>query len=169
MICSMMLFAAFADTPPPNVKTLRKEVLLAIEKPKLTDSLYHKLEQVSPKPPIIIGYVAMLEALKAKHAWNPYSKFNYLGKSKKTFQKAVLADPDNMEIRFMRFSVEHFLPSYLGYSKNLKSDKAVIIEQLKKPSKDKEYEKSVVKFLIESKRCTAAENQELRTKMKSLS
>lgn len=164
-----MLLSSFADTNSLNVKTLRKEVLLAIEEPKLTDSLYNKLEQISPKPPIIIGYVAMLEALKAKHAWNPYSKFNYLGKSKRTFQKAVSADPANMEIRFMRFSVEHFLPSYLGYSKNLRRDKEVIIQQLKKPSKDKEYEKSVVKFLIESKRCTAAQNQQLKSKMKSLS
>lgn len=169
ILCSVMLFTYHPDTTPLNIKVLRQEVLAAIEKPKLTDSLYTKLEQVSPKPPIVLGYVAMLEALKAKHAWNPYNKFSYLGKSKKTFQKAVQADPHNMEIRFMRFSVEHFLPSYLGYSKNLQQDKLVILEQLKKPSEDKEYAKSVVKFLLESKRCTPAEIKELKSKMKSLS
>ncbi|MBE7177419.1 MAG: hypothetical protein INR69_13500 [Mucilaginibacter polytrichastri] len=157
------------DDTVPDVKELRKEVIVAIEKSSVTDSLYKTLKPVNPKPPIIVGYVAMLEALKAKHAWNPYSKFSYLGKSRKTFEEAVSADPENLEIRFMRFSVQHFLPSYLGYSKNLEEDRKQIIRLLEKQNKnDRAYTKTVVRFLLDSKRCTTSEEAFLHKELKNL-
>jgi len=154
----------------PDVKELRKEVVVAIEKSSVTDSLYNSLKPLSPKPPIIKGYMAMLEALKAKHAWNPYSKFSYLGKSRRTFEEAVSADPANLEIRFMRFSVQHFLPAYLGYSRNLQEDRKQIVKLVSagKKEDDRAYSRTVIKFLLESKRCTPAEQSLLRDKLKNL-
>ena len=58
----------------PNLKVLRKQMVIAIDKSKITDSLYNSLDHVKEKSGIVNGFIGALLALKAKHAWNPYSK-----------------------------------------------------------------------------------------------
>jgi tetratricopeptide (TPR) repeat protein len=76
--------------------------------------------------PLLLGYRGGAEALLAKHAWNPYAKLDYLDKSMKTLQRAIDLDPQNTEIRFIRFSIQFYVPRFLGLSKNLKEDAHVI-------------------------------------------
>ncbi|RYZ97610.1 MAG: hypothetical protein EOP47_21260 [Sphingobacteriaceae bacterium] len=151
----------------PLVETkaqVRLQLTAALESSKTTDSLYNSLDAVKNKTGLTTGYMAALQALKAVHAWNPYSKVKHLNRSEETFKRAVAADPHNLEIRFMRFSVEHHVPGFLGYNKNLESDRKEIIHQLKQKnytSADQDLVNTVVQFLIDSKRCTPAENEYL--------
>ena len=84
---------------------------------------------------------------------------------------AATADPHNIEIRFLRFSIEHNVPGFLGYNKNLATDRQEMINQLN----DKNYGTAnrpltiqIIKFLINSKRCTPAENETLHQQLASL-
>ena len=109
---------------------------------------------------MILGYTAATEALMAKVTWNPYSKFSYLFKSKETFKKAIDKNSSNVEIRFLRFAVEHHLPKYLGLSKNMQSDKEVIMKEMDSNSvmqMNDEMLKYTMRFLIESNQCTDEE------------
>jgi hypothetical protein len=155
----------------PNLKVLRKQMVIAIDKSKITDSLYSSLDHIKEKSGIVNGFIGALLALKAKHAWNPYSKIKYLNRSEKVFKQAVTADPHNIEIRFMRFSIEHNVPSILGFNKDLATDSEDIIAQLDKKnygSADKELTIAIIKFLIHSKRCTPAQNQVLNKHLTEL-
>lgn len=143
-----------------DVMALRKDMLRAIKSPKVTDSLYNVLQTVNKKPPLVLGYFGGLEALKAKDSWNPYKKIKLLIASHKTMEQAVNASPNDMEIKFLRFSIEFYLPGFLGLSKDMVSDKNMIIHQLKLKnygSADKDYVKNIIKFMIDSKQCTAQE------------
>jgi hypothetical protein len=154
-----------------NLKVLRKQMVIAIEKSNTTDSLYNSLNGIKEKTGIVNGFIGALFALKAKHAWNPYSKIKYINRSEKIFQQAIAADPHNIEIRFMRFSVEHNVPSILGFNKDLAADSEDIIAQLAKKnygSADKELTIAIIKFLIHSKRCTPAQNQLLNKHLAEL-
>jgi hypothetical protein len=160
---------AFADVPEP--KTIRKQLLVALERRTLTDSLYKSLSDAPNKSALLTCYLGVVEALKAKHAWNPYYKVKYLNDSQKTLQQAVNADPDNMEIRFMRFSIEHNVPGFLGYNKHLVADRETMIKQLTRKhyaTADHEVVTTIVKFLIDSKRCTPAENEFLHKQLAAL-
>jgi len=160
---------AKADLPVPKV--LRKQLLEALEKRSLTDSLYKILIAAPNKSPINTCYLGVVEALKAKHAWNPYYKVKYLNDAEKTLQVAVNHEPDNIEIRFMRFSIEHNVPGFLGYTKHLVADREEMIKQLERKhytTADHEVVITIIKFLLESKRCTPQENEKLHKQLAAL-
>ena len=143
---------------------MRQQLMQALNSSKLTDSLYNKLSQSPDKSPVTIGYLGALQALKARYAWDPYSKLKYLNACEKTFAKAVTADPHNIEIRFLRFSVEHNVPRWLGYTKHLTADREEMITLIKNEPdhpNDKAFIITVIQFLLNSKRCTPAENSYL--------
>ncbi|TDG34840.1 hypothetical protein EZJ43_16465 [Pedobacter changchengzhani] len=151
---------AFAQLSNNQIATLKVNMVKAVEDSKLTDSLFLELSKLNHKSPLILGYIGTLEALKAKHAWNPYNKIKYVSRSLVTLQKAINLDGENMEIRFMRFSIEHFTPSFLGFSKDLDVDRKEIIKHYQNKnfgSANEELIKNIAKFMVDSNRCTAEE------------
>jgi hypothetical protein len=155
----------------PNLKIIRKQLREAINDSKTTDSLYKSLSGIKNRPAIIDGFIAGLQALKAKHAWNPYSKIKYIKNCEKTFEKAIAADPQNIEIRFMRFSVEDSVPGFLGYKKNLAPDSEAIINQLNKRNygtADRVLTIEIIKYLANSRRCTPVQVEELNKLLATL-
>lgn len=159
------------DATEPNLHTIRKLLITALNSSKTTDSLYTNLGNIKNRSSLINGYMGTLQALKAKHTWNPYYKIKYLNGAEKTFKSAVTGDPTNIEIRFMRFSVEHNVPGFLGYTKNLVADRTEIIKQIERKhysSADAALVKTIITFLIDSKRCTPAEHNILTQHLASL-
>lgn len=143
-----------------DIQKIKSAMILAVKSPRVTDSLYSELLTRKPVTPLIMAYTGTLEALKAKHNWNPYQKIKYVAQSQKTLQKAIKADPNNLEIRFMRFSIQHYTPEFLGYSKELGQDRKMIIKQFSEKNYgqvDSELQKNIAKFMISSKRCTPEE------------
>lgn len=164
-------FIRHNDNAEPSLNAIRKLLVNAIESKQTTDSLYASLNAVKDRSALINGYIGTLEALKAKHTWNPYFKMKYLNDSEKTFKAAVSRDPHNIEIRFMRFSVEHNVPAFLGYNKNMYADRQEIIKQLDKKyysSADRLLVKTIITFLINSKTCTPAESNNLKQHLADL-
>lgn len=151
----------FAEVKPADdIPAIKKAMVLAVEDARITDSLYLELSSKKAPSPLIIAYTGTLEALKAKHSWNPYQKVSYVARSQKTLQKAVNADPANLEIRFMRFSVQHFTPAFLGYSKELNEDRRMIIKKYSQKTfgkADQVLIKNIAGFMISSNRCTSEE------------
>lgn len=145
-----------------NMDNLRREYVEALESDKKTDVLLKKLSQPQIKDPLLIAYRGGAEALKAKHAFNPYTKMNFLKKSQKSLEQAVAMSPEVIEIRFLRFSIQHYLPGFLRQSKELDEDRLVIVKHIADPGLDKVMQQSIGKFLIESGRCTTAEVQKIR-------
>ena len=159
------------DATEPNLHTIRKLLITALNSSKTTDSLYKNLDGLKNRSSLINGYMGTLQALKAKHTWNPYFKIKYLNDAEKTFKGAVAGDPSNIEIRFMRFSVEHNVPGFLGYTKNLVADRTEIVKQIDRKhyaSADAALVKTIITFLIDSKRCTPAEHSILTKHLASL-
>jgi hypothetical protein len=179
--CLLMLFVPLAycgttlnkldEIYEPNLHVIRKLLITALNSKKTTDSLYNNLNAVKNKSALINGYMGTLQALKAKHAWNPYFKIKHLNDCQKTFTDAVQRDPHNIEIRFMRFSIEHNVPGFLGFNKNLTADREEIIKQVDNKhyaQADKALVKTIITFLLNSQRCTPAENTDLKKHLAAL-
>ncbi len=164
------LISVYAQTAV-NKKTLRHQVVQALTSSKTTDSLYNSLKAAHSRSPLITGYMGTLLALKAKHHWNPYYKLKYVSDAEKTFAKAIAADPHNMEIRFLRFSVDHKLPRLLGYNKNMEADKTEIMAQLTEknyPPEDKDLVITIINFLLETDMHTPSEHTYLTKQLAAL-
>lgn len=167
----LILFSSnfcFAQLSKSELIQFKQQMIKAIESDKLTDSLSDVVKKLPNKNALMIGYEGTLEALKAKHAWNPYHKIKYVSRSIKTMQLAINKDPENLEIRFMRFSIQHFTPGFLGFSKNLNEDRREIVKHYQNHTfadADEALVKNIAKFMIESKRCSASEIEILKKKL----
>jgi hypothetical protein len=71
----------------------------------------------------------------AKHVINPFSKMSYFKKGKKYLESAVANAPNNLEVRFMRYTCQKEMPDFLGYNTNIAEDRK-FIEENYKSSKD---------------------------------
>lgn len=144
----------------PEIGEIRKDLYASVESSLKTEALLKKLQSMQQKDAVITGYIGTLQALRAKHAWNPYYKVSYLDQASKTLDKAVKLDPRNIEIRFLRYTVEYFVPPFLGYSKHVAEDRKILIQEISNKnfnSADIEVIKNVVNFLIEKAECSDAE------------
>ncbi len=158
MICAMNAYSE--NYTNEEIKEIKQAMIRAVESPATTDSLYMALTSKKSPNALVIAYIGTLEALKAKHSWNPYNKLKFVGQSQKTLQNAVEKEPHNIEIRFMRFSIQHFTPAFLGFSKELDLDRKEIVKLLKKKSfglADATLISNIAKFMIDSKRCSPAD------------
>lgn len=151
-----------------DIDKIRLDYIAAVNDSKKADILYNQLKAIAKPDALVLAYLGSAQALRAKHAFNPINKLAYLKQGSKTLESAVNAAPDNVEVRFLRFSLEHYIPSFLGYNKNLIADKKKILEILQLESKtdgkvvSAQIKKNIIKFLLESKRCSAAETTILK-------
>ncbi len=115
-------------------------------------------------PALILAYIAGIEALNSKHSFWITTKYKYLVKSMELFNKAVEKDPDDLEIRFMRFSILHYVPGIVGYSNERESDLNTIYNLLikrKQTSVPNDIQLGMVQFLIDSDRLDEKQTSEL--------
>jgi hypothetical protein len=115
-------------------------------------------------PAVITAYRAAIQSVKSKHAFWPVTKLEYFNESMELFEKAVKSDPNNLEIRFLRFTILHYVPSFLGHGSERNADMLVILKKLG----EKDYsmikagiQKGITEFLIRSGRLTAKQEKYL--------
>ncbi len=80
--------------------------------------------------PLKLAYYAASEMASAQYKFSPIAKLNTFNSGKKKLEQAAVADPDNIEIRYIRYAIQSNAPAFLGYSKNVKSDREFILKNL---------------------------------------
>lgn len=160
-------------TSNPSTETINKirklfyEAVESEEKLEELEKFFNKnfTERALIYHPILLAYTGAIDALKAKHAFNPFTKFSKVVSSLNILERAVSREPNNLEIRFIRFSILHNLPGFLGYSKERNDDICVIVDQLEKKDYilyDPKLQKNVIEFMLDSKRLNASQTVQLK-------
>lgn len=144
-----------------NIELARKEFKKAAFNDKVTNEVYQVLVSSKTQDPLTQAYVAYFTALKARHVTSPYEKITYVRSFDQAIKKAVALAPDNFEIRFLRFSIQDKLPTYLGYSKELAVDKKIIMQKIQSNSVDvpANFKKDMKAVLLNSKTLSIAEKK----------
>ncbi|MFD2603492.1 hypothetical protein [Flavobacterium suzhouense] len=78
------------------------------------------------REPIRIAYLGAFQTIWAKHTLNPFEKLKTFKEGKANIEESVAQSPSDMEIRFIRLSVQLNAPKFLGYSNNIEEDKKII-------------------------------------------
>lgn len=149
----------FDESEISILTNLRLKYYQAVEDEDYLDELESFVKNEIPKREKFkvysIAYSGGIAAVKSKHAFWPMKKLNYLKESLRFLNQAIEMDPDNLEIRFMRFSILHYVPSFLGYNSEKENDAAVIVKLLMRKDYsilDSEIQKGIAEFMINSKR-----------------
>lgn len=104
----------------------------------------------------IKGYHAASYMLQANHHFNPGTKLSYFNKGKEKLDQAIQSEPQNTELRFVRFCIQTNAPFFLGYNKHIEQDKAIIIQAYPLLS-DIDLKKRIKDFMLQTTYCTNSE------------
>lgn len=114
-----------------NLNKLRELCDIAKKDYSTCEKLYNQLKNYTATDKTIDGYKALISFLMANHVFNPFYKMHYFNEGKKILNTAILQDPQNVELRFLRYVIQSELPEVLGYTKNIYEDKEFIIHSIK--------------------------------------
>lgn len=110
--------------------------------------------------PLYLGYSGCATMMMAKHVFSPLSKMSYFKKGKLMLEDAIKADEKSFELRFLRFTAQTNMPSFLGYHDNIEKDKKFILNSFSEIN-NASLETYVLPTLKKSKDLTAAEKEKL--------
>lgn len=79
-----------------------------------------------------LGYAGGLQMIGAKYSGNPFTKLSDFKKGKKKVEEAIKTEPENIELHYLRLVIQKFAPRFLGYHKQIDSDRAFLRENLHK-------------------------------------
>jgi hypothetical protein len=135
-------------------------------------SLYEKasLEEASCKEVIRLTEKSTPEkgaaqTMSAQYAGNPYTKLQLFNSGKSKIEHAANLQPKNVEIAYLRFTVQCGAPAFLNYSSAMTNDKTVILDNLEnvfRVQKDFDLFYRIVRFLEKNKNVTPTEKQRLQ-------
>lgn len=114
----------------------------------------------SSSDPIITGYKAAANILEAKVTTEKNKRKTFIKSGATSLENVIKANPNNVELRLIRMSVQENIPKIVGYNKNLKEDKIFILNNY--PKQNSALKTYVRKFAMQSKTMTAAEKNSLK-------
>jgi len=88
------------------------------------------MEEHKDENPTAMGYYALATMLQAKRFSNPFTKLSYFNKGKKILEATIAANPENAELRFLRFAVQSEVPAILLYFSEIEEDQEVLDNHL---------------------------------------
>lgn len=106
--------------------------------------------------PLLVCYKGAAEMFQAKYLFNPISKLNRFQKGKALIEAAIKRDPGHVEMRFLRFSIQSNLPSFLGYNDWIAIDKRMLLDNVNE-LENSLFRENVIRYLASSKYCTKEE------------
>jgi hypothetical protein len=107
---------------------------------------------------LMLAYNGAATCIMAEHRSNPYTKLNLLYKGLERMNSQVAQVPSDIEIRFLRFSVEEHIPSAVPFTSHIKEDRAFLLKYLdnKHP-----FYNSMKAYLKNSKSLSESDKQKL--------
>ncbi len=127
--------------------------------------LSNDFEKSPPIDAILKAYYGASSAAAPACLTNPAKKISYFRRGKQLLADAARLQPDNFEIRFLRFATQSKTPSFLGYDQNIEEDKRFLLANLEKGRKTISNNRIFAKisdFLATSDRLTKSEQAIVR-------
>ncbi|MCB0824227.1 MAG: hypothetical protein KDC09_16135 [Bacteroidales bacterium] len=78
---------------------------------------------------VLLAYKGAAQTTLANCKKTPFSKLSVFNEGKDDLEKAIQEDPDNVEIRFLRYTIQTNIPGFLNYN-NKEEDRKFILDRL---------------------------------------
>lgn len=110
-----------------NIRTHLPE---AFENDAACSALLKEANGVLSTEPLLNGYIGGLYIARSRHA-PLLDKRNALKKGTEMLEKAIRDKPNNIELLFLRLSIQLNLPGFLGYDDDIEKDKSFVLKNYK--------------------------------------
>jgi len=97
----------------------------------------------------IQGYRACSKMMIAKYFMNPLTKLTEFKQGKLQLERCIQKDPNNIELIYIRYSIQTHVPSFLGYTSDLDQDKQKL-KQASTTISDLELKKNILAYLAQN-------------------
>lgn len=128
---------------------LRAQYPLAQESEELTSQLDDKLAQTSGADPVMMAYKGAVKTLMADFAKKVKEKKVYFKEGVELIETALKTEPNNIEIRYLRLTIQEHAPKFLKYHDNISEDKRIILNNYPSIS-SKELKAVIQEFILKS-------------------
>ncbi|MBE8714901.1 hypothetical protein [Sphingobacterium hungaricum] len=114
-----------------DLKAIRQDFNQGHKNENLCKKHLSSLEK-NAKSPVEKGYAAAYHMFMARHTANPIKKMSYFKNGKNMLEKQIDANPNDVELRFIRLCIQYYIPDYLGYNSDVSNDKKFVMNNLYK-------------------------------------
>ncbi len=144
-----------------NITSVRTAYKAAVKSKSEALVLYKKMQPITKKDKkVFIAYKGAATALISKQQKSIKKKKQLFKDGIALVEYALLKEPNNIEIRFIRLSIQQNIPKFLKYYKQIDTDKTFILKHLKKV-KSADLKKYISTYILQSKHFTEAEKKSI--------
>ncbi len=129
VFASIMMAGYSLKTPLQKTEYVRRNYAKSVSNKNLCQMLIHTIQNDSGS--VLLAYAGALNMIWAKHIFNPIDKIETFFKGRNQLEQAVKKDSNNIEIRFVRYSIQAKCPAFLRYHRHKEEDKKFLIENKK--------------------------------------
>lgn len=80
---------------------------------------------------VIQGYNASAMMVSSKYLINPFKISKIFNEGKELLEDLISENFDDVELRYLRYTIQLNTPKFVGYNKNIDEDRAIIIRYIK--------------------------------------
>lgn len=161
LLIFLMLMANSEINQPSDLSVVRGLYQNAAEQETAAKKLLEITREYNAQKPVLLGYKGAGHMMMAKHVINPFSKMSHFNKGKKIYASAIAAAPQNLELRFLRFSVQAEAPGFLGYKQNIEEDKQLLLKGIGE-IEDPQLQKMILQYLLNSGEISSIEKEKIK-------
>ncbi|MEN2398437.1 hypothetical protein GKZ90_0001495 [Flavobacterium sp. MC2016-06] len=156
LLLTLLLWVSFASAP--DLASIRKMYTDVSKSETNAKDFVAKLSGVSnTDEKILVAYKAASILLDSKFEKKLGEKIDRFKEGAKLLESTIASEPNNIEIRMIRLSIQENVPGITGYKKNIKEDKKYITAHYSEQNAVlKEYLKD---FVLQSKSFDTKEKQ----------
>ncbi len=156
LLVSLLLWIGFANTP--DLASIRKIYPDVAKSEANAKEFTEKLSGVSNNDEkTLVAYKAASILVDSKFESIMGSKISRFKEGAKLLEATLKSDPNNIEIRMIRLSIQEDVPGITGYKKNIKEDKKFITEHY--PAQSGALKEYLKDFVLQSKSFSEKEKQ----------
>lgn len=131
----LLFFLLFQAYSPQDLGTIRKEFISASKDRESATALMDQLSTITKEDKkILVGYKGAVMALMAKYTKESQERKRLFKEGVQLLEYAVAEEPNNIEIRCLRLSIQENTPKFLKYRSNIEEDRTFILTNYKNTS-----------------------------------
>lgn len=133
LILMMVLGSGAVTAQDALLSDIRKNIEGVFKTEEVCLRLHQEFQSVDiSQSNLLQGYKGGVLMGMARHHINPFKKMSFFGDGKNLIEGAITSEPENLELRFLRLTIQTNLPEFLGYSESKEKDKAFVLSGLEK-------------------------------------
>lgn len=156
LFLSICLLLSFSNTPEiTEIRKLYSSVVISESNAKEFALKLANIEKDDNKT--LVAYKGASIVILSRFKKEISEKSKNFKEGAKMVEFAVASDPNNIEIRMIRLSIQEKAPKIVNYNKNKKEDKEFLLDHYKKQSGN--LKAHIKNFMLQSKSFSTAEKQ----------